>query len=721
MNASQNPFGLLFPFESEGNQIFFSGNQNNLELEGIEGNGVLGGIENQGFYNQQGQNGMYQNKTKQSQMNEQTGPTNQQNEQSFGLGSQNYKTPRNNGYDQNKKYQNTFLNDEFFSKGVMQSLTDIELNNNQANKQKNGNGIDNGLYNSEPNLMNNLNEIERVGTTDCNTLQQIGNNVYTDSSSSSSELTLDQIKKNLISRRFSENECQANYVIPGPSQQSDTLKSQNTTVQRYIEQHGEGIVSNGNSRSYVGYNMEQGDYYPPNHISSGFYQSAIQTKQKTLPDSIILGENGNLSLNNLLGNYTNGYGSNENFSQFELEKNYNFNNQTLQQNRNVPPTNGNDDGTKYPHMESPTNDNVNPLPLTHLQMSHIQNQQQQMYLSRNQIENEHLSTNHQHITNSDPNMFGSLVNLNDGNIPIQYYSSDGPIGTIMDSHAYNPYQNQYGMLQELPYFMNQYQNFGGMMSVSRPFKCPTCEQSFSRNHDLKRHIKIHTGIKPYKCKRCNKRFGRSDALKRHSLVKRCRMLEAANKEKAENKVKNAKVSINKNSSLGTGDNVNGPESKRMKTSFDFQTKTSVETTKNDTSREKPGLHSSSSSSDSTTTGGSLPSPSHSNPSNNTKDNGQITYPQKNVFEHGAKHNFGDPGIPELFVNNGIFKPDSLSINVKGINSMEKNNKQESDLLLDNLDPNNFFLDGEKLDLISQQSVQLLLSQFNNGSFETKNN
>ncbi|KAI8323681.1 hypothetical protein GQ54DRAFT_237357, partial [Martensiomyces pterosporus] len=53
-------------------------------------------------------------------------------------------------------------------------------------------------------------------------------------------------------------------------------------------------------------------------------------------------------------------------------------------------------------------------------------------------------------------------------------------------------------------------------------KCPTCDQSFSRNHDLKRHVKIHSGHKPHRCPKCGKCFGRSDALKRHSMVKRCR-------------------------------------------------------------------------------------------------------------------------------------------------------------------------------------------------------
>ncbi|KAL2017046.1 hypothetical protein VTK56DRAFT_2658 [Thermocarpiscus australiensis] len=55
----------------------------------------------------------------------------------------------------------------------------------------------------------------------------------------------------------------------------------------------------------------------------------------------------------------------------------------------------------------------------------------------------------------------------------------------------------------------------------RPFKCDQCPQSFNRNHDLKRHKRIHMAIKPYPCTFCDKRFSRKDALKRHRLVKGC--------------------------------------------------------------------------------------------------------------------------------------------------------------------------------------------------------
>lgn len=47
----------------------------------------------------------------------------------------------------------------------------------------------------------------------------------------------------------------------------------------------------------------------------------------------------------------------------------------------------------------------------------------------------------------------------------------------------------------------------------RPFKCDKCVQSFSRNHDLKRHKRIHLAAKPFPCPHCQKCFSRKDALK----------------------------------------------------------------------------------------------------------------------------------------------------------------------------------------------------------------
>ncbi|TFK74288.1 hypothetical protein BDN72DRAFT_760124 [Pluteus cervinus] len=51
-------------------------------------------------------------------------------------------------------------------------------------------------------------------------------------------------------------------------------------------------------------------------------------------------------------------------------------------------------------------------------------------------------------------------------------------------------------------------------ATHRPFRCHSCPASFARNHDLKRHLKLHDKT-AWKCGGCQKVFSRRDAIKRH--------------------------------------------------------------------------------------------------------------------------------------------------------------------------------------------------------------
>ncbi|KAI9804923.1 MAG: hypothetical protein M1833_006226 [Piccolia ochrophora] len=114
------------------------------------------------------------------------------------------------------------------------------------------------------------------------------------------------------------------------------------------------------------------------------------------------------------------------------------------------------------------------------------------------------------VSYSLPAMSGPIMS-NIHNPGSQMSLVGGLSGGLVSAYPNNNMSHLYGGSPHTP---QQQQN-------DRPFKCDQCPQSFNRNHDLKRHKRIHLAVKPFPCGHCDKSFSRKDALKRHILVKGC--------------------------------------------------------------------------------------------------------------------------------------------------------------------------------------------------------
>ncbi len=104
-----------------------------------------------------------------------------------------------------------------------------------------------------------------------------------------------------------------------------------------------------------------------------------------------------------------------------------------------------------------------------------------------------------------------------GPIMTNMYNPNSPMGLLGMQNGVPggslPYGFHSGNAASVAQAVGGYGNPQQMGHTERPFKCDQCPQSFNRNHDLKRHKRIHLAVKPFPCGHCDKSFSRKDALK----------------------------------------------------------------------------------------------------------------------------------------------------------------------------------------------------------------
>lgn len=69
-----------------------------------------------------------------------------------------------------------------------------------------------------------------------------------------------------------------------------------------------------------------------------------------------------------------------------------------------------------------------------------------------------------------------------------------------------------------PNNMNNLPSILGTSGEVKPHQCQQCLKSFSSNHQLVQHIRVHTGEKPYKCSYCERRFKQLSHVQQHTRL-----------------------------------------------------------------------------------------------------------------------------------------------------------------------------------------------------------
>ncbi|XP_076320483.1 uncharacterized protein LOC143230575 isoform X3 [Tachypleus tridentatus] len=134
-------------------------------------------------------------------------------------------------------------------------------------------------------------------------------------------------------------------------------------------------------------------------------------------------------------------------------------------------------------------------------------------------------------------MYGSHGNRNGGSPPVSSPSSGGsmlvvpqPINAAIKSsasiNANNATTNGTGRKYQCKMCPQIFIHKSAMQHHAReahrgevkPHQCQQCLKTFSSNHQLTQHLRVHTGEKPYKCSYCERRFKQLSHVQQHTRL-----------------------------------------------------------------------------------------------------------------------------------------------------------------------------------------------------------
>jgi uncharacterized Zn-finger protein len=142
---------------------------------------------------------------------------------------------------------------------------------------------------------------------------------------------------------------------------------------------------------------------------------------------------------------------------------------------------------------------------THVQLTHFSANVFPKTISKNGGKTIDMTVGTENVYNSE-----KLLIKENGNIKTL---DEVVIQDLLKKQVLLPYSKKSGFAPPIPPPLKP-----GMKIHMKIHSCKYCKKTFSQQHSVKAHERIHTGEKPYSCKYCEKKFSQQQSVKAHERI-----------------------------------------------------------------------------------------------------------------------------------------------------------------------------------------------------------